>query len=397
MGPLLRSLARRRLASLLFVLEVAFGLAVSVHAYLLGARFDRPGPSFAPLDAEHVLLAVVTLESGDFDSPSFRAGVVRRDGEALAEIPGVAAFAEADELALNRSHLEAITADGAPERPAGAWLLDDRGGVVGALGLQLVAGRALAPADADAAGEMPGVITEALAERLGLGQGALGRVLHRSHARRPVRVVGVVRSFPAVSGRSDDAASALLVPERPWLGRTLQYLVRVTVPEPPGVVEAITATLSRQSPARGVLVRRLDAGASRVERNNRGARGVALFMSGLMLLFVLLGRAGTSSFVVAARRKEIGVRRALGATRGDVARWLLAEDALLTAAGLALGVGLCVALNRVARALALSFPLDLDPATVGAACAIFWIVGVLAALATARAAASVPPGEAART
>ncbi|WP_437724264.1 FtsX-like permease family protein [Sorangium sp. So ce861] len=401
-GPLVRALARRKTPALLTVLETAFGFAVAVHASGLALHYTRAASAPRGIETRSLLLAVTHRDGPSLASRAEHAAAVRRDVEALARVAGVRGAAEATYAPFNRTHRESVEALSPGGPRALAWMLDDRGGVAEVLGLAPLEGRLLAPEDAApaATGDVaatPAVVTQALAARLFPDGRALGQVVRRSARQRPLVIVGVVPSFRAALGPDPDAESALFAADGPWLGGTLTYLVRLAPGPDDGAGARVREALERADPRRVALVRRLDEGVDLDTGTSRGAGGLALTLLGLMLAVVFLGRVGMASLLVAERRQAIGIRRALGATRGDVARLVLAENALLTTAGLAAGAVALAALRAAARAAAPGLEVPLDPLAVGLVAAAMWLAGMAAALLPARRASAVSPAEASRS
>jgi putative ABC transport system permease protein len=395
MGPLLRALLQKRAASLLMILETAFGLAVAVHASALALHYVRSVAGPMGFDSGAFLLVNTERDGPNIASFAEHESMVQRDVEALSRAPGVRGAAEATAAPLNRAHREMLEAAGAAAAVP-AWILDDRGGLTSALGVGIVEGRALAPADVSRRDATPAVVTRALASRLFPGVSPLGKQLRRSARERPAVIVGVVASFRATAYATDGNDSVLLVADPPPLGRTLTYIVRVA----DGAVDAeagVRAALERVDARRAVLPRRLVEGANLAASTNRGAGGIALFMAGMILLVVFLGRVAMSSLVVIERRKEIGIRRALGATRGDVARLVLAEHALLSTAGLAAGAVAIVAFRVVASARTPELVGRFEPLHVAGVSFAMWLTGMAAALVPALQASSISPAETSRS
>jgi len=114
-----------------------------------------------------------------------------------------------------------------------------------------------------------------------------------------------------------------------------------------------------------------------------------------LLLVTALGIVGLASFWVQQRRKQIGIRRAIGATRGDILHYFQAENFLIVTAGIAVGMVLTFALNMVLMKFYEVPRLPLYYLPVGAL--VLWGLGQLAVLAPAMHAASVPPVVATRS
>ena len=117
------------------------------------------------------------------------------------------------------------------------------------------------------------------------------------------------------------------------------------------------------------------------------------------LISLLMGAAGlygVMSYAVARRTKEIGVRMAIGADRGDILRMILGEAGLLVGLGLAAGIVASLAGGQLLRSLLFGIA-PRDPLTLAAMCGVLLFTGLLAACWPARHAASVDPMKALRS
>ena len=115
----------------------------------------------------------------------------------------------------------------------------------------------------------------------------------------------------------------------------------------------------------------------------------------LLLLATAGGVVGLSSFWVSQRRRQIGVRRALGATRGDILRYFQTENFLIVSGGVVLGSVLGVLANL---ALMRQYELPrMPPGLLLLGAVLLWLLGQLAVLGPARRAAAVSPVEATRS
>jgi len=115
----------------------------------------------------------------------------------------------------------------------------------------------------------------------------------------------------------------------------------------------------------------------------------------LLLVVTAVGIVGLTSFWVAQRRRQIGIRRAIGATRGDILRYFQTENFLIASLGIVLGMALAYGLNRLLMA---HYELARLPGyylPVGAL--VLWVLGQLAVLGPALRAARVPPVVATRS
>jgi putative ABC transport system permease protein len=115
----------------------------------------------------------------------------------------------------------------------------------------------------------------------------------------------------------------------------------------------------------------------------------------LMVLVTALGIVGLATFLVNARRKQIGTRRAIGARRIDILKYFMVENGLLTGFGVLLGTGLSFLFSYWLSNMFALPPLKLSFVGWGV-CALL-ILGQLAVYLPARRAAAVPPAVATRT
>jgi putative ABC transport system permease protein len=177
------------------------------------------------------------------------------------------------------------------------------------------------------------------------------------------------------------------------------YMIRAKPGQLDAALREAPVALRKSNPSRLIDA---DGGVARYSdlRSEGYARdsGTALLM--LVICVVLLlasagGIVGLTSFWVSQRRRQIGIRRALGATRGDILHYFQTENFLIVTAGVGLGMLLAVLLNVW---LMHHFPLPRLPLfylPVGAV--VLWVLGQLAVLGPARRAASVPPVVATRS
>ena len=114
-----------------------------------------------------------------------------------------------------------------------------------------------------------------------------------------------------------------------------------------------------------------------------------------LLVVTALGIVGLASFWVQQRTKQIGVRRALGATRGQILRYFQTENFLLASIGIALGMVLAYGLNQLLMSRYELPRLPLAYLPIGAVA--LWLLGQVAVFWPARRAASVPPAIATRS
>jgi putative ABC transport system permease protein len=406
--PILAALRRHKMATLLIVLQIALTLAVVSNAlFIVKTRvvhLSRPSGT----DEAH-LFAINNQWVGQPDLPHIHAQM-RADLAVLRKLPGVRdAFAsQAYPLEQGGGGLVRLThrVEAKKAQLALSYFADEH--AIDTLGVTLVVGRnfradeigSLGPSDKVAPAVT--IITRDLAHKLFPDGEAVGRQVY-FNADDPSTIIGVVDtlegSYAGSSTRSIDE-DTVLVPTRyasPDDGAV--YLVRAQPGQLAALLRSAPAALVAQtrmrliSPEDGVVTL-----AQAREKAYATDRGVAIMMGAMCVLLLLAtagGIVGLSSFWVGQRRRSIGVRRALGATRGDILRYFQAENALIVGLGVVLGVALGIAANL---SLMTHYELPRMPLWVlGIGALLLWLLGQLAVFGPARRAAAVPPVEATRS
>jgi len=396
--PILSTLRRHKVTATLLILQIALTCAIVCNAvFLITQRLHRMDmPSGV---AEHELVHLRLADIGPRDDAKARTA---EDLALMQQIPGVIAVASVNQLPFGMSSNNAgIKLDVKQNQPTLNMTTYYGEGLDRAFGLQLVAGRMLRPDDymdldavvraaqADDLKHLPSVIviTQALADRLWPGQSALGKQIYVG-SNVPLRVVGVVKGLVRPSIWDDATAQYTgILPVRVTDGN---YVLRTAPGDRERVLDAAVAALKKSDPRRVVTDRHVwDDMRSDFFREDRA---MAVLLAGVciaLLVVTALGIVGLGSFWVAQRRRQIGVRRALGATRANILHYFQTENFLLASIGIGLGMVLAYGINlflmqhyELPRLPAVYFP-------VGAIA--LWLVGQLAVLGPALRAAAVPP------
>ena len=154
--------------------------------------------------------------------------------------------------------------------------------------------------------------------------------------------------------------------------------------------------LQKNGPRRIILEQQtLEEMRGEFYRQDRAMAWMLVIVCVALLVVTALGIVGLASFWVQQRTKQIGVRRALGATRGQVLRYFQTENFLLATLGIAIGMFGAYGINQL---LMSHYELPRLPALYLPAGAIaLWLLGQLSVLGPARRAAAVPPAVATRS
>ncbi|MCW4454489.1 FtsX-like permease family protein [Flavobacterium sp. MXW15] len=394
--PILATLTRHRVSALLITLEIALACAVLCNALFLAvARIDLIG-----LDSGVDEASLATLALNDCEGCN-AADINGRWLDLLRRQPGVQAAGVVNSVPFaQRAGVAGVTLDAEGKHFGGVphfYTFDP--GAIQALGLRPVRGRAFTAADHQPIDNfLPANaqvwITRDFAEHLWPGEDPLGREFWMSNSR--LSVAGIVEHFARPDpGRSEDGIAAaqwsVIVPVTTD-AQSGTYVVRADPRDLPGILGNVIAAAPALVPE-AILNREYSRTLADLRHayfaQDRAMTRLLLGVCLAMLLVTALGIVGLASFWVQQRTKQIGIRRALGATRRQVVAYFQTENLLLTAAGIVLGMLLAYGGNQLLMRYFEIARLPLPYLPIGAL-ALF-ALGQAAVIGPALRAAAVPP------
>ena len=400
--PILSVLARHKTAAALIVLEIALSCAIICNAiFVIGQRTGEMRRDSGIAEDELVYISVSSLQP-DRNRDAMR----REDIATLAAVPGVRSVTSVNQLPYGGN----VWASGINLRPDQAESIVtasnymDDGRLLPTLGLRVVEGRGFNPDEyqdqeametAEPSPQVPSVLlSRQLAEQLFPGKSALGRDIY-VWGNQPSRVVGVVdRLIAPGRGRTfEDSFHTMIFPL--WVSNG-GYVLRTDPARRDEVLKAAVAALNRTDPNR-IIDEQSTVTEMRHAFYSRDRAVIWLLVSvcAALLAVTAFGIVGLASFWVQQRTRQIGIRRALGATRAQILRYFQAENFLLTGIGIVLGALLAYALNLT---LMSHYELPRLPlAYIPASALLLWLLGQMAVLGPARRAAAIPPAVATRS
>lgn len=398
--PILSTLRRHKTAAALIVLEIALTCAIVCNAlFLVSQRIEKISLPSGIAENELVLVRVNGI--GKQTNAMAR---TREDLAALRALPGVTSVTVSNQLPFrNGSSNSSISRKQDQERPTTSvamYTLSEDG--VRTLGLNLVAGRDFQPSeyldldDVMKSGgrdkALPVIINQAVAAKMAPDGNALGKTYYMG--RQPLHVVGIIDHLATPNGWNNNRVESMILPARAAFGSGI-YMLRTDPARRDEVLKGALAALERNDPNR--LVReKLSYEDQRKDffKNDRAMVGLLVTVCVALLVVTALGIIGLASFWVQQRSKQIGIRRALGATRGQILAYFQTENFLLATLGIVLGMLAAYAINL---ALMNQYELPRMPLVylpVGAV--LLWLLGQVAVFGPARRAAAVPPAVATR-
>jgi len=395
LGPIIRSITRQRGAFALVVLEIASGFAIIACILVASSWYLHIGHTTSGHREEDLVDVAIVSAAASSDPELARTGAIERaqiDTATIQRTPGVLAVAPLS-ASLIDDHWSFPTRFTTPvdgEREAFGWSVYTSPAAGEVLGLHPIDGGLPQGREAQEAV----VITRCLRDDLFPGPGSVvGRSL-LDEGGAPARIAGVVEDvvmrIPFLKHARCAAFRFSHFPD----DREAHYLVRTAAGQRAAVVTALTGSLGPSRPDRLVKVRPFSARAGKAHSISSGIVVILSIMAVTVGVVALLGALAVSSFLVAERTRQIGIRRALGATRQDVMRYFLVENALAVAAGTVLGIIATLVLYLMMKRLFHGLVLDWRHLAITAA--LLWVDATLAALVPARRAADIPPHVASR-
>lgn len=393
-----------RLRQTIVAAQIAFAFVLLIGAGLLLASFRRLLEVDPGFTSQGVLTASASASGPSYDEAGRRA-LMRRSLQALRGIPGVRAAGATTTIPFGNNHSDSVIFAEGYEMKPGESVISPRQiiatpGYFQAMDIPIVKGRAFDDRDGDKA--TPAVIVdERLAERFWPDQDPIGRrmwqpqnpndALAVDENTRWITVVGVVRSV-----RLDDFAGtgspmgAYYFPyaQQPWPSFT--FAIKAAG-DPEAVSGAVRQEMARVDPQLALFdVRTMTQRGELSLSSERTAMTLAAGFGGVALFLSAIGIYGLLAYSVTQRRREIGIRMALGSTSANVISLVLREGLALAAAGLAVGVGGAVALRGIISNEIYGVS-ALDPLVIGAAALLLAAVVAAASAIPARRASRIHP------
>jgi putative ABC transport system permease protein len=393
--PILSAMRRNKVGAIVIVVQTAITLAILCNSLFLIQQRLRSSERPTGLQEQDIF----TIANQWVGNPSDLAAKAQTDLSALRALPEVVdAFASNSYPLSNGGWDDGLSYEAADSHwvTSGALYFADEHGL-STLGLKLVAGRNFDPAEVvernDLEGNPPAalIVSQALATRLFPNGDALGKSIYLSTYKQKAPIVGIVERLqqPWVSVTNKRVEYAMLQPYR-FVETYSYYVVRAK----PGQMAAAMKSAQRQLLAvnRGRINDRIRTMAETRKRAYRDDRGLAIILgvvSAVLLIVTAFGIIGVTSFWVSQRRRQIGIRRAMGASRTAILRYFQTENLMIATAGAVLGVLLALTLNFLMAGRFEMARLNVGATIIAAVTVV--LLGQIAVLGPALRAASISP------
>ena len=391
-----------RLRALLVAAQIAMTLVLLIGAGLLMHSFVRltsVSPGFASSGPDGVLQIVkVTLPERLYSEPERIHAFARDVLDRARQLPGVTAASVINSVPFGMMFIQGeFSIEGQPNPTLFVGMPKIDAGYFTTMGIPLLAGRDFTAQDTAAALKVA-IVSERIARQYfpgSTGQ-ALGQRVRLDDRPDWLTVVGVVADVRQ-RGLDQDVKPMIYAPfqqDRSGFVRYVSFVVRTATPT--GVVEGIRAEIHRAAPDLPIqsTVTMDEALAASVAQPRFRTVLLGLFATAAMLI-ATCGLYGLMAYAVTQRRREIGVRMALGATRRDVLRLVLTRALRIVAAGLIAGLAGAAAVTRLLRTFLFGVT-PTDPLVFTIVTLLLLAVGLMAAWLPARRAARIDPWSALR-
>ncbi len=404
-----------RLRSALVIGEIAIALVLLVASGLLLRSFEKMRAVDLGFRPDHVLVANYSLPRQQYATQAavngFNDELIRR----LRQLPGVNSVGLTDTLPTSgNGGSNAFVAEGYVPPPAAGLSLAGKstmqGDYVQAMGIPLLAGRMLTPAD-KADTQLVAIINHKLAEHYWPGADPIGKRMRIGVREMQTPWLTIVGEVADVKGDSPDTPSkeqfyqpidqiekslgALASPADPPRGNN-SYVALRTVMEPEQMESVLRATVRAIDPQLPLTqVQSMERAVSDSEAPRRFNTAIITAFALAAVLLSLLGIYSVIAFSAALREQEMAIRMALGSQRAGILGLVFTSAAKLAIAGCALGLLGAAAASKLLRALLFGVS-PFDPLVLVLAAVCVLLLAMAASLLPARRAASIDPMKALR-
>jgi len=408
--------SQHRLRNGLVAMEAGLAMLLLVGCGLLLRSFARmleTDPGFQP---QHVMTGYLSLPGQTYPTQDKVDRFYQNLSERVQGTSGVQAVGFSSNIpVIGRNSSRLVAPEGYVRQEGEKWLLTSNyltaGNYFGALHIPVVEGRTFNASDDRPGAPLAVIVSQSFAEKYFAGKDPVGMHVKcgpsYDDGMPAMTVVGVVGGIkanaldqeqvaqmyePVSQAARDLGAYAAMI----GVVGSMRAVVRTTG-DPEALEAAFTKAVHASDPLLAVTqVHTMDEVVASTEASRRFNTAVLSAFAGVALALALLGIYGVLAYSVTERTREIAIRMALGATRGDVQARTLRQALVLAAVGVVAGLGAAAVLTRYLASLLYGVE-PLDGATIGGAVVVLLVCAGLAGWIPARKAASVEPMEALRS
>ena len=402
-GPIWRAMLRNKAGFVLIALQVAVTLTIMVNA--IGIIQERSGRMDRDSGIDEAnTFAFASVLFTDYEREQ-RKVLIDEDLDLIRNVPGVINAVASNSFPLRQGGWSMGVAlepgnQGPQSVGTAIYFVDEHGAET--FDVDVIDGRNFTPEQVtwsienDNTWPAYGMITEALGKEMWPDEDGsyVGKVIYINDT-DPVNIVGVVDTLQAPWESWTGVERSMLVPQRRPSG-FLRYIVRAEPGMRDKLMPEIEAMLAASNKDR--IIRDMTTMENVRKLAYVGDAALVKILSFIVVLLTIitaLGIVGLSSFNVSRRTRQIGIRRALGATKPAIVRYFMIENTIVSAIGLTVGSALAIGLN-----IFMVEAFSLEPLAwyvIPAGAIILWVVGQLSVAGPARRASNITPAIATRS
>jgi len=399
-GPIWRAMMRNKTGAILIALQIAVTMAIMVNAVSIMQEKNRMLSRPSGIDESNIF----TLASVGFAEDFNERVTVEEDLAALRAIPGVVNAIQSISIPLSGGGWSmGLAVEPGPEvegTGVAVYFVDEHG--LDTFGLNLLAGENFSATDivwrerSDTSWPDKVIVTLATAEALFPDDphSALGKTVYIADV-MPMTITGIIEQMQAPWNGWDGVERVMLTPNRTLFGSS-RYIIRTEPGMRDTLMPQVEEMLAERNKGRIVRsMRSMDEIRERSYSAESAMIKILTFTITLLIAITSLGIVGLASFSVNRRTRQIGTRRALGASKVAILRYFMTENFLISMVGVLIGAALTVGLNIV---MIERFSLTrITWYLVPVAMLMLLAIGQAAVFGPAKRASSVPPAVATRT
>ena len=350
------SRSRHHMLRGLIIAQVALAFVLANGAVLFSSAYLKVVSETAVLATDEVLVTRVSLNGPRYDEDAAQDRFWYEFVGRVQALPGVTKAAITSKLPLEGGSNTSALVNDETYDPTKPRMQVERSSVTddyfATMGLRLLKGRNLSPEDRT--GEIRGVVVnQACVDKAWPNKEPLGEIMRANQAEKPwyvVRVVGVVENVKQWSATAEVQPEMYTTPEGHW-GRSFHLVVRSSLPltQMAPLLRRELAAIDGELALKDMrTMRQVVDGAT---QSQRAVAGLVNFFMAVALGLVAVGLYGTLSYHVQQRTREIGVRVALGAMKGEIVKLVFAQGSRWVGIGLALGLGGSIGLSFALKSI----------------------------------------------
>jgi putative ABC transport system permease protein len=399
-GLIIRALMRNKIGALLIALQIALTMTIIVNAVFMIQDRQSQMLRSSGVDEENTFYLTNTIFQQDYN---IQAGL-QTDLNTLRKTPGVVDAIQINAIPLSgggwSSGVQTEAGEDKDSISTAVYMVDDH--AINTLGLELIAGENFSETDVQwrKAGQSTWpdkvIITKTLALSLFPDdwQSALGKTIFISQ-NQTIQIIGILKQLQAPWNGWDGVERSMLVPFQ-MESKGSRLFIRTEPGQRDQLMPLIEKTLAEND--KGRIIRRLRTMEETRERSYQRHNATNKILTTVIITLMVItgfGIVGLAIFSINRRTKQIGTRRALGATRWQIMRYFMIENILISSVGIVIGCIGAVVLNMwLVTTFELS-PINIELILFGVVTLL--IVGQLAVIYPARKASLISPATATRS